>query len=147
MKFLTNQDFNPVCDPATLTVVNQSTPANLDLAETYAMEEAAGYLRNRYLPDVAFAATGADRNPMLVMIVADIALYHLVSWLPKRIGFEIRELRYNRAIQWLKDVQGGKTSPDLPTSSTTTDEDGNTTTTNANEPLRHNCWNKNNYMY
>ena len=44
-----------------------------------------------------------------------VALDHLIAWLPKRIGLEIRAPRYNRAIAWLRDVQNSKASADLPT--------------------------------
>ena len=59
----------------------------------------------------AYAAAGLERNSQLVMLTADVALYHLIAWLPKRMGFEIRETRYKRAIEYLEDVQAGKASP------------------------------------
>ena len=119
MTFLTTEDFKTVCDPQTLTVINQSDTANLDRAECYAIEEVSSYLRTRY----------------------DVALYHLVSWLPKRIGFEIRETRYNQAIAWLKDVQSGKATPDLPTP---TDP---TTGQETSQPVRYGGWGKSEYQY
>lgn len=118
MEFLHNSDFTPVCDSATLSVIDQNDTETLNRAEAYAIEEVSSYCRNRYNIDAEFAkrkTTTDQRNPLLVMRTADIALYHLVSWLPKRIGFEIRELRYNSAIDWLKDVQNGKVVPNFDT--------------------------------
>ena len=99
------------------------------------------YLRTRYDVDTAFSRTGDQRNGYLVMIVADVALYHLVSWLPKRIGFDIRETRYNQAIAWLKDVQSGKATPDLPvpTDPSTGEE--------TSQPVRYGGWSKSEYQY
>lgn len=114
MAFLTESDYTAVVDAATLDVIRQSSAANMARAERYAVEEISSYLRSRYDAAAAFAATGDDRNGQLVMIACDVALYHLVSWLPKRIGFEIRQLRYERAVAWLESVQAGKASPDLP---------------------------------
>lgn len=141
MNFLTIDDFKTVCDPQTLTVINQDDTANLDRAERYAIEEVSSYLRTRYDVAMAFSRTGDQRNGFLVMIVADVALYHLVSWLPKRIGFEIRETRYNQAIAWLKDVQSGKATPDLPTP---TDP---TTGQETSQPVRYGGWGKSEYQY
>lgn len=141
MNFLTTDDFKAVCDTQTLTVINQNDTDNLDRAERYAIEEVSSYLRTRYDVTTAFAKTGTQRNGYLVMIVADVALYHLVSWLPKRIGFDIRETRYNQAIAWLKDVQSGKATPDLPTP---TDP---TTGQETSQPVRYGGWSKSEYQY
>lgn len=114
MKFLTLEDFKTVCDDNTLSVINQTDSANMDRAENYAIEEISSYLRSKYDVSSAFSASGDARSSWLVMLCCDVCLYHLIAWLPKRIGFEIRELRYNRAISFLKDVQNSKASPDLP---------------------------------
>lgn len=112
--FLTSEDYNSVCDASTLDVIQQSDDATRQKAENYAIEEISSYLRNRYNVADAFSASDNDRNAQLVMITCDIALYHLIAWLPKKMGFEIRETRYKSAIAWLKDVQSGKASPALP---------------------------------
>lgn len=113
MKFLNIDDFKAVVDSVTLDVIHQSDTLNLARAENYALEEISSYLRGRYDMAAAFAST-TTRNNQLVMVCADITLYHLISWLPKRIGFEIRETRFKSALDWLKDVQAGKATPDLP---------------------------------
>lgn len=141
MTFLTIDDFKTVCDPQTLTVINQSDTANLDRAECYAIEEVSSYLRTRYDVAATFSMSGQQRNGYLVMIVADVALYHLVAWLPKRIGFEIRETRYKQAIEWLKDVQSGKATPDLPTPIDPT------TGQETSQPVRYGGWSKSEYQY
>ena len=141
MTFLSTDDFKAVCDPQTLNVIDQADPQNLDRAECYAIEEVSSYLRTRYDVAATFSMSGQQRNGYLVMIVADVALYHLVAWLPKRIGFDIRETRYKQAIEWLKDVQAGKASPDLPTP---TDP---TTGQETSQPVRYGGWNKSEYQY
>ena len=138
MKFLKKEDFNVVCDSNTLQVIHQQDDANLDKAEAFAIEEVGSYIRSRY--DLNKAITNTERNEQLVMILCDIALYHLIAWLPKRIGFEIRETRYNRAIAWLKDVAKGAASPDLPVKTNEKGEDVGT-------PVRYGSWDKNKYDY
>lgn len=141
MTFLTIDDFKAVCDMQTLNVINQADTGNLDRAERYAIEEVSSYLRSRFDTAAAFSASGDQRNGFLVMILADVCLYHLIAWLPKRIGFEIRETRYKQAIDWLKDVQAGKASPDLPVP---TDPDTGEVTS---QPVRFGGWAKSEYQY
>lgn len=139
MKFLTKEDFKAVCDNATLAVIDQADEANLDRAELYSIEEISSYLRGRYDVAKAFSQTDSARNSLLVMTCCDVALYHLVAWLPKRIGFEIRETRYKRAIQWLESVQASKACPDLPILQ---DDKGE-----AVSPIKFGSWQKNNNEY
>ena len=147
--FITVEDFKTVVDNKTLDVINQSDPANLERAVGYAIEEISGYLRGMQPAktgtqpyDIAaiFAATGNDRNRQLVMYACDVALYHLISWLPQKMGFEIRQLRYERAIAWLEDVQAGKVILDVPLIPETSDE-------NDPNPIRWGSWDKNKYDY
>lgn len=140
MAFLNKTDFKAVCDPVTLDVINQADDENLNRAIGYAQEEVASYLRSRFNVTAAFAKEGSERNAQLVMIMCDVALYHLVAWLPRRIGFEIRETRYNNAIDWLKNVQSGKATPDLPP---LTNEAGD----DIGNPIRYGGWEKSEYMY
>jgi len=114
MDFLTIDDIRIVVDEDTFEVINQGSAESLDLAEREAIEEISGYLRSRYDCNAIFSATGTDRNQQIVMITNDIMLYHLVSWLPKRLGYEIREIRYNMWLKWLQEVQAGKITPNLP---------------------------------
>ncbi len=140
MDFLTENDFKAVCDNQALEVIHQSDTDNLARAEKYAIEEVSSYLRSRYDMAQAFAAQDAALNAQLVMITCDIALYHLVAWLPARIGFDVRETRYKSALAWLRDVQAGKSSPDLPL---LTDEDGK----DIGNPVRYGGWEKSKYDY
>lgn len=114
MIFITNEDFKAVCDDNALEVIAQADSSNLDRAEGYAIEEISSYLRGRYDVDRAFATSESNRNAQLVMITTDVVLYHLIAWLPKRIGFEIRETRYKSAIAWCEGVQRGVITPLLP---------------------------------
>lgn len=58
-----------------------------------------------------FSAEGDGRNRLVVMYTCDIALYHMSASQPQKMGAEIREERYKRAIEWLEGVQAGKSSP------------------------------------
>jgi len=102
-----------------LKVAQQAAEANRENAEAIAIEEVSGFLRNRYDVTTIFAAekteTSDPRNKQMVMLVCDIALYHLVSSRPAKQGLEIRKERYDNAIKTLTSIQAGKLQPDLPT--------------------------------
>lgn len=137
--FITDEDYKVVIGDQALKVVSQVSENNRANAEAEAVEEIAGYLRPKYDTAAVFAADGAQRNRLIVMYTCDIAIYHMAASTPQKMGMEIRKERYERAIQWLEDVQAGKIIPDLPLA---TDEDGNATgipfTYGSQKPLRHN---------
>ena len=112
--FLTEDDYI-VASSTALGVLQQSSEDKRNTAERMAVEEVSGYLRSRYDVKKIFAATGDERNDVVVMRTCDVALYHLSSWLPNRMGHEIRKERYELALKWLEGVQAGKITPDLPT--------------------------------
>jgi len=136
--FLTEEDYITTSDAA-LAILQQSKPGNREKAEKSAIDEISGYLRERYDIKKIFTATGDARSEMIVMRTTDISLYHLVSWLPQKMGYEIRKERYERAIKWLSDVQTGKIMPGLPT---LTGPDGEE---DAGNPIRFGAGIKNNY--
>lgn len=112
--FTTEEDYQILSDPRALEIYQQSEPGNRVRAERMAAEEISGYLRSRYDTEAVFSAEGEERNPLIVMYTLDITLYHLIAWLPQKMGFEIRELRYKAALEWLEKVQKGIVMPALP---------------------------------
>lgn len=137
--FITEEDYKVVVGDTALKVISQTDEANRKNAEMEAQEEIAGYLRPQYDCVAIFASEGEDRNRQIVMYTCDIALYHMVSAMPQKMGSEIRKERYERAIKWLEGVQAGKIMPDLPIA---VDEEGNATGEGilySSQPqLRHN---------
>lgn len=113
--FLNNLDYQVMIGQRAFDLIQQSDEENRRRAEEMAREEMAGYLRPRYDVERIFARRGEQRNMQIVMFLCDITLYHLASWLPQKMGYEIREIRYRRAIEWLQGVQSGKIVPDLDT--------------------------------
>ncbi len=135
--FIDNEDYKVVIGDAALKVVSQSSPENIANAEAEAIEEISGYLRPVYDTAAIFAATGNDRNRLIVMYTADIVLYHLTASQPQKMGSEIRKERYERAVKWLEGVQAGRIVPGLPL---TVSDDGSTgfgTSYHSFPKLRH----------
>lgn len=137
--FITDEDYKVVIGDTALKVISQTDEANRNNAEAEAQEEISGYLRPKYDCSAIFSAEGSERNRQIVMYTCDIALYHMVSAMPQKMGSEIRKKRYERAIKWLEGVQAGKIIPDLPLA---VDEEGNSTAEtvlfDSQPKLRHN---------
>lgn len=114
MSFLTDDDFDVQIRQEMLRVIAQSTLSR-ELAENMAEEEITGYLRPRgYDIPAIFAATGPERNPMIIMRMIDMVVYHLSSNVPKSVISDTRQKRYEAAIDWLEKVNAGKLDPSLP---------------------------------
>lgn len=138
--FITEEDYQVVIGESALKVVSQTSEENRTNAECEAREEISGYLRPQYDCEAIFSAEGNLRNRLIVMYTADIALYHMVSAMPQKMGSEIRKERYERAIKWLEGVQAGKIVPDLPLA---TDEEGESTGNTlvySSQPKLHHNW-------
>lgn len=138
--FLTENDYI-VASADALNILQQSTAGKREKAEKMACEEIAGYLRSRYDTGLIFSASEEKRNDVIVMYACDITLYHLVSWLPGKMGREIRKERYDRAIKWLEEVQSGKVTPDLPTCTGQNGEE------DINNPIKWGAGKSNTYIW
>ena len=137
--FITEEDYKVVVGETALKVISQTDEVNRNNAEAEAQEEISGYLRPRYDCNAIFNAEGEDRNRQIVMYVCDIALYHMVSAMPQKMGSEIRKERYERAIKWLEGVQAGKIIPDLPLVINEDNMPGGTTLFSS-QPQLHHTW-------
>lgn len=84
-----------------------------------AVAEARGYLA-RYDVAAVFGAVGEERNALLLTFTKDIAVWHFLNLCNSGNDLDLRRFRYERAIDWLKAVQRGDVTPDLPIR----DEDG-----------------------
>ena len=77
-----------------------------------AIEEVQGYL-TKYDTGKIFAARGKERNPILLLFVKDIAAWHFCNICNAGVDIEMREKRYDRAIEWLRNNQN-RQNPNLP---------------------------------
>lgn len=111
--FLTIDDYRSVCDDYEFEQITHNDDIRLT-AEAAALEQVASYIRHRFDTDRAFAASGSARNAMLVQCAVNIALWLMIHRLPQNMGHERRECLYDDSIKWLRDIQSGKASPDLP---------------------------------
>lgn len=95
------------------------TDTKLFKAEDMAVSQIKNYLKGSYDINAIFAYSDGLPEPdlrsqFIVMIAIDCTLYHLyTSTAPDRIP-EHRSLRYQDALNWLKEVSKGDTIADLP---------------------------------
>jgi phage gp36-like protein len=89
--------------------INRADATIIDSAIKAAVAEARGYL-TAYDMAAIFAAVDDARNPILLLYIKDIAVWHYIP----NVEMELRLTRYEKAIKFLEKVQSGKTNPDLP---------------------------------
>lgn len=138
--FITEEDYIQVGTDA-LKIMQQSSQDNRLQAEQRAMSRIASALRGRYDVEAAFAREGVQRDAELVGCATDIALYHMICSLPMKMGYEIREKRHEQALKYLKDIQAGNVTPDIPTLTGPGGEE------DYHNPVRYGSAEKNNYIW
>ena len=113
MSFLFKDDYWHQIKEDHLNQVIDNTDSLLTDVEIAAQAEIESYLRPKYDCEVVFG-DNSDRNRLIVMYMVDIVLYHLHSRISPRKMPDVRILRYESAIMWLKAVAKGTISPNLP---------------------------------
>lgn len=78
-----------------------------------AVQEAKGYL-SAYDKETIFNTAAGQRNGLLLVFVKDLAAWHFLVLCNAGVELKLRQDRYERAISWLKAVQKGDITPDLP---------------------------------
>ncbi|MHC1780048.1 MAG: phage protein Gp36 family protein [Bacteroidales bacterium] len=115
--YLSNEEMKTHLYQEDVDVISGGDDALMTAAIDAATQEAKGYL-SAYDREVIFAASGETRNMLLLMFVKDIAAWHFLVICNAGTEYKIRQDRYERAIAWLKSVQKGDVTPDLPVTET-----------------------------
>jgi phage gp36-like protein len=113
--YITLSDFNLVIQPTLLNQVVGTQSATLDLAVDIAMSEAQSYLIQKYDIIGEYSLTGVTQSRCIELLVriCDIALYHIHSRIAPSNVPELRKVRYDNSIKWLKDCAVGNVTPNL----------------------------------
>jgi len=116
--FIDIEDYDASIHREILDALTRSDESIVEICEDRAIAEMRGYLGVRYDTNTLFAATGNMRNQLVLMMAIDIAVYHLFSIHNPQKMSQIRKDRYERAVEWLKQVATFKISvegaPKLP---------------------------------
>ena len=113
MAYLTIQELNTHLHDELVETITRGDATIAEAAIDAAIAEAKGYL-SRFDCTRIFSASGSKRNQLLLIFVKDIAIWHLINLCNAGTELKFRQDRYERAIDWLKAVQRGDVSPDLP---------------------------------
>jgi phage gp36-like protein len=113
--FTTREELKTHMNVDSLDVITGSDDTLVTAAIDGAVAEARGYL-SAFDADSIFSATGSTRHALLLTFVKDIAVWHLIALSNYQADIALREKRYDRAVSWLKGVQKGDITPDLPAS-------------------------------
>ena len=113
MAFITPEELETHLYKENIEAISREDGTILTAAIDAAIEEAYGYL-GAYDRKRIFSATGSQRNALLLIFVKDIAVWHFVNLCNAGTELELREKRYDRAIAWLRQVQKGETTANLP---------------------------------
>ena len=113
-RFLTDDDYKKQIRNEILNAVTQDDNGLVIQAENAAMAEVEGYLSKRYDMGSAWAAAGDNRNPLLIMYLIDITVFHLYSMLPNKQIPTNRENRYLGAKDYFESIAKGLLTISLP---------------------------------
>lgn len=118
-QFLTPRELETHLYRENIEVISRDDETLLVAAIDAAVQEAYGYL-GAFDREKIFSSEGPGRNPLLLIFVKDIAVWHFVNLCNAGTDLQLRQTRYERAVAWLRQVQKGELTPALPV----VDEDG-----------------------
>ncbi len=113
MAFLTPQELNTHLYDENIDIISRGDETIMTAAIDAAVQEAWGYLGG-YDREKIFNAEGEQRNNLLLIFIKDISTWHFINLCNAGTDLELRQNRYDRAISWLRQVQKGDITPNLP---------------------------------
>lgn len=114
MAFLTASDYKPLIKDTILNQILDNDSTLQVTAESLAEAQIRSRLAIRYDVNAIFLASGSARNAEIVMIYADMVIYHLHSRITPGQVPKVRDDRYQDALAWLEKVAEGSYKPALP---------------------------------
>lgn len=103
-QFVQLSDYDASIHREILDALTRADESLIEICEDRAIAEMRCYLSKRYDCDRIFEATGADRLQLVLMMVIDIAVYHIFCiHNPQKLS-QLRKDRYDRAVEWMKAV-------------------------------------------
>ena len=113
MEYLEIEDLQVFIQQDQLNQIIESDSTILDKSEAYALSRVRNYLSGRWDVNFEFALTGSSRNLDLVGIVSDITIYFVNKRLAHRAIPEMRQIAYDDALSWLRQVNRGELNIDI----------------------------------
>jgi len=111
-KFVELTDYDASIHRDILDALVREDETVIEVCEDRAIAEMRCYLSKRYDCNKIFAATGDNRNQLVLMMVIDMTVYHIFCIHNPRNMSSVRKDRYDRAKEWLEAVADGNISID-----------------------------------
>ena len=111
-QFIDIKDYDASVHREILDALVRDDETLVEICEDRAIAEMRGYLSKRYDCNAIFSASGEERNQLILMMVIDIAVYHIFCiHNPQKLS-QVRKDRYERAVEWMKAVANEEVSID-----------------------------------
>ena len=111
-QFVQIEDYDASVHREILDALVRDDDSLVEICEDRAIAEMRCYLSKRYDCDAIFSASGNGRNQLVLMMVIDIAVYHIFCiHNPQKLS-QIRKDRYERAVEWMRAVADEEISID-----------------------------------
>ena len=111
-QFVKMEDYDASVHREILDALVRDDQSLVEICEDRAIAEMRCYLSKRYDCDAIFSASGNGRNQLVLMMVIDIAVYHIFCiHNPQKLS-QIRKERYERAVEWMRAVADEEISID-----------------------------------
>lgn len=120
--FITVQEMKTVIYDHVMDDISANDDATVQQCIEAAVSEMKSYLASRYDVERIFRAEGNDRDPLILENTKVIAVWNLIRLSNSELIYEQWRERYDRVIDFLKQVAEGSITPTLPIA---TDEQGN----------------------
>ena len=120
--FITVQEMKTVIYDHVMDDISANDDATVQQCIEAAVSEMKSYLASRYDVERIFRAEGNDRDPLILEDTKVIAVWNLIRLSNSELIYEQWRERYDRVIDFLKQVAEGSITPALPIA---TDEQGN----------------------
>lgn len=113
MAYLTPEELKTHLYKENIDTITRHDETIIMAAIDAAIGEAYGYL-GAYDREKIFKAQEDERNALLLTFIKDIAVWHFICLSNAGVEIQLRQDRYERAIDWLKAVQRSDIKPNLP---------------------------------
>ena len=108
MAFIEESDLLVYITQRDLDQITEEDPVVIDESIKDSLEYAAEMLRHRFDMIAEFAKVAPNRNRQLLKQTIAVAIFYINERIPTDILPESREMAFERANDWLKEVQEGK---------------------------------------
>lgn len=108
--FITPAELSSRIFDVVVTAISDGDTTLMPQAIAAAQQEVTGYL-SRYDFVTILSQVGAARDPLLILYMKDMAVWHFIPLANPNIDYEVCLNRYKFAIRWLEKIQDGKFVP------------------------------------